>query len=160
MIQPEELRMGNFIKNTEEYWNSLSDEDKYYDKDKYMKILLPSSKGFYYNSIDNESYQWKISEHDKAGYCDYDVCEPIPLTEEWLIMFNLPHRELMPQANVCKYSIRNDFEIFCHMDESGNCLFYAACPNGYDFFIIKCNTVHGFQQIYSILNPHEKLTIK
>lgn len=89
--------------------------------------------------------------------------KPIPLTEKWLQdKFGLPKRQVRTDSPYFQYSIRANFEIYCFMDGSGNCLFYGETMNiiEEDFFIIKCDTVHMFQNIYAILNPHEKLTIK
>lgn len=87
----------------------------------------------------------------------------IPITEKWLIKSKLTPRPVLtfgPGREYIEYSIRNEFEIYCHMDKSGNCLFWGECPQGEDFFIIKCDSVHVFQNTYAVLNPHEKLTIK
>ena len=91
----------------------------------------------------------------------YDDFQPIELTEEWLIKFQLPKRKVLiiGDSYYMEFSIRNDFEICCYMDKHGNCIFYGECGSE-DFFIIKCNTVHAFQNIYATLNPHEKLIIK
>lgn len=90
----------------------------------------------------------------------YVIADKHQITEEWLIKWQLPQRELMPLTNLQEYSIRNEYEIYCHMDEAGNCLFWGECDSPNDFFIIKCDTVQAFQNIYKTLNPHEKLTIK
>ena len=54
-----------------------------------------------------------------------------------------------------EYSIRNDFDIYCYMDTSGNCLIYGECISGEDFFIVKCDTVHEFQNIVRSLTGKE-----
>ena len=91
----------------------------------------------------------------------YESFEPLKLTEEWLIKFQLPKRQINPQTSTYYiYSIREDFEIYCHMDHSGNCLFWGVNSMGDHFFIIKCDTVHVFQKTYAVLNPHEELKIK
>lgn len=84
----------------------------------------------------------------------------IPLTEDWLIKFDLQSREVLTgKTPYTEYSIRNEFDIYCYMDESGNCLFWGLIYYGEDFFIIKCDTVHKFQEIYELFTQ-EKLEIK
>ena len=103
-----------------------------------------------------------IQREDFAGKgIAIDKGSPIELTEEWLRdKFDLPKRKKGIYTTHFEYSIRNTFEIFCHIDGAKNCLFYGEHPSGEDFFIRKCNTVHDFQNIYAVLNTHEKLTIK
>ena len=90
----------------------------------------------------------------------YDGFIPIPLTEEWLKKTNLQSRTITDKDPYYQYSIRNDFEIYCFMDDVGNCLFYGEVYHDNDFFIIKCDTVHIFQNTYAVLNPHKELKIK
>ena len=88
---------------------------------------------------------------------------PIELTEDWLIKFNLLKRAVLTsKIPYNEYSIRDNFNIYCYMDQSGNCLFWGECNEGLDFFIVKCDTVHAFQNIYKILADKElvKETIK
>jgi len=88
-----------------------------------------------------------------------DKGKPIPLTEDWFIKFNLDKREILTAFDPYNvYSIRNDFDVFCFMDAAGNCLIYGDCIASEDFFIIKCDTVHEFQNIFKVLVGKE-LTI-
>ena len=91
----------------------------------------------------------------------YESFEHLKLTEEWLIKFQLPKRQINPQTSTYYiYSIRDDFEIYCYMDHSGNCLFWGVNSMDDHFLIRKCDTVHDFHNIYSVLNPNEELKIK
>ncbi len=78
-----------------------------------------------------------------------------PVYEEWLKKFKLPTRIVKTGSIYNEYSIRNGFEIYCYMDYAGNCLFWGSTDEGEDFFIIKCDTVHMFQNIYRILADKE-----
>jgi len=90
-------------------------------------------------------------EHDVLG-----LLKPIPLTEEWLIKFNLEKRVVLTAIDPYnEYSIRNDFDIYCYIDYAGNCLIYGECIIGEDFFIIKCDEVHEFQDIFKSLTGEE-----
>lgn len=137
MIDIKELMIGNHV------WEDYSGQ---------MQVSLID--------VENGSLDLRKNTNLPSGRYFIEDVEPIPLTEEWLIKFQLPQRELMPLTNLHEYSIRNEYEIYCHMDEAGNCLFWEECDSPNDFFIIKCDTVHTFQNIFKILNPHEKLTIK
>lgn len=90
----------------------------------------------------------------------YESFDPIELTEEWLNKFLLPKRQIKTKAPYYIYSIRNDFEIYSYMDQMGKCLLYGVNSIGNFFLIRECPSVHDFQNIYAILNPHEELTIK
>lgn len=82
--------------------------------------------------------------------------KPIPLTEDRLINWDLERRTVIGGTEpYTKYSIRNGFDIYCYMDMVGNCLIYGKCITGEDFFIIKCDKVHEFQNIYKILAGKE-----
>ena len=130
MIQPESLRIGNYV-----HCYNLE-----------FQILTV-----------NQGY---VTHPNEQGLFHLRDCEPIPLTEECLIKFDLKKREVLTSPeSYNEYSIRNEFEIYCHMDKSGNCLFWGGCLQGEDFFIIKCDTVHGFQNIFKVLTSKE-LTIK
>ena len=79
-----------------------------------------------------------------------------PITEDYLIELKLPKKAVLTgPLPYNEYSIRNNFNIYCDMDTSGNCLFWGECIEGLDFFIIKCDTVHAFQNIYEVLTGKE-----
>lgn len=124
--------------------------------------MIPISEARVGNIVDLYGSTATIQRDDFNGFgIAIDKGEPIELTEEWLIKFQLPKRKVLiiGDSYYMEFSIRNDFEICCYMDKHGNCIFYGECGSE-DFFIIKCNTVHAFQNIYATLNPHEKLIIK
>lgn len=106
-------------------------------------------------------YKDRIIEFELDDFTELDqnnyfikLLKPIPMSEQWLKDFNLSSREgLTSPTRYWEYSIRNDFEIYCQMDKFGNCLFWIGGE-----FIVKCDSVHMFQNIYGILNPHDKLT--
>lgn len=137
MIRAEEIKKGNLLKHKEDI----------------IKVI----------GIDQYDCAWFFLPHvTGSAFCDkIEIFEPIELTEEWLIKWQFSKRKVIgSETPYNKYSIRNDYEIYCFIDISGNCLFYGECIQGEDFFIRKCNTVHDFQNIYAVLNTHEELTIK
>ncbi len=142
MIDIKELCIGNKINGVYDQENELSEEVEVACLDRTGEIT------------DYPIWVDGTKEH-------YDNFEPIKLTEEWFIKWQLQRREIRKGVHYYQYSIRNDFEIYCHMDASGNCLFYSETIRivDEDFFIRKCNTVHDFQNIYDVLNTHEELTI-
>ena len=144
-LEVKDLRIGNLIS-----WKSLPNEVDEVKDLRTAKLKTPI--------INNVSIK--------------DV-EPIPLTEDWLIKSNLEKRRVQEtdedRFNRMKgikinsipyneYSIRNDFDIYCYMDQSGNCLIYGECHIGKDFFIIKCDKVYEFQNIFKVL-ANKELTI-
>ena len=81
------------------------------------------------------------------------------MNEDFLINSGLEKRKVLISIDPYnEYSIRNDFDIYCYIDRAGNCLIYGECIIGEDFFIIKCDTVHEFQNIFKVLTGKE-LTI-
>ena len=89
-----------------------------------------------------------------------------PITEDYLIELKLPKRAVSTGAiPYNEYSIRNNFDIYCQMQRSGDCLFWGEHIlwgehiQGEDFFIIKCDTIEVFQNIYKMLTGKE-LVIK
>ena len=102
--------------------------------------------------------QWKLEDFSALTEYDLDIDEvikdPIPLTEQWLIDFGLSKRKVKKLIEYNEYSIRNDFELFCYIDNAGWCLIWRSL----DVFIVKTNTVHGFQNIVKELTGKE-LTI-
>ena len=81
----------------------------------------------------------------------------IQITEVLLREYDLKRKMVIGGTGrpYTRYSIRDDFDIYCYMDLSGNCLFWGECIEGEDFFILKCDKVHKFQNIYKILNGKE-----
>ncbi|MCH8067819.1 MAG: hypothetical protein IID16_00900 [Candidatus Marinimicrobia bacterium] len=80
----------------------------------------------------------------------------IQITEDQLIKWDFEKRTVMGGTNpYTQYSIRAEFDIYCYIDPAGNCLIYGECIEGEDFFIIKCDKVHDFQNIYKILTGKE-----
>ena len=74
------------------------------------------------------------------------------ITEDYLLSLSLPDRAvLINKIPYNEYSIRDNFNIYCHMDFSGNCLFWGECYKFPDFFIIKCDSIRAFQDIYKVL---------
>ena len=131
-MKPESLRIGN-----------------YYNSAKFNQIVKCEMADF--SEIYQRAEGATPDESDIAA-----IFEPIPLTEEWLIKFGLPKREVITNPeNYNEYSIREDFDIYCHMDRSGNCLLWGECDEGEDFFIIKYDTVHEFQNIFRDLTAKE-----
>lgn len=89
-----------------------------------------------------------------------------PITEYYLIELKLPKRAVLTGSiPFNEYSIRNNFNIYCYMDTSGNCLFWGEIQRRpkkniiADFFIVKCDTVQAFQNIHEALTGN-KLVIK
>lgn len=79
-----------------------------------------------------------------------------PITEDYLIELKLPKRAVLSGTiPFNEYSIRNNFDIYCCMDISGNCLFSGECYKATDFFIVKCDTVQAFQNIYEVLTGNK-----
>jgi hypothetical protein len=109
------------------------------------------------------AYEFPTLDTDEfgIGVVGWNNIDPVELTDEWLIKFQLPKREVKTKTSTYYiFSIRNDFEIYCHMDKSGNCLFWGVNSMADHFFIIKCDAVHVFQNTYAALNHHEELKIK
>ena len=78
------------------------------------------------------------------------------MSEDWLIKFDLPSRKVIGgRVSYNKYSIRNDFDIYCYMDHAGNCLIYGGTDANNDFFNITCDTINTFQDIYKMLTDQE-----
>ena len=79
-----------------------------------------------------------------------------PITEDYLIELKLPKRSVQSgPLPYNEYGIREGFNIYCEMCTSGNCLFWGECNEGLDFFIVKCDTVQAFQNIYEALTDKE-----
>ena len=137
MIKPEEIRVGN-------YYNSV-------------KFAMPVKC----EMVDLcEIYQRAEGATPDETHIA-EIFESIPLNEDWLIKSNLEKRQVLTIVGIStyyEYSIRNDFDIYCYIDKSGNCSLYGECIIGEDFFIIKCDTVHEFQNIFKVLAGKE-LTI-
>lgn len=78
------------------------------------------------------------------------------ITEDYLKNRYFEKRTVMGGTNpYTQYSIRVDFDIYCYIDPAGNCLFWGECIVGEDFFIVKCDKVHEFQNIYKVLTGKE-----
>ena len=78
------------------------------------------------------------------------------ITDDYLIKLKLPTRaSLTSKIPYNEYSIRNNFDIYCQLDLIGNCFFWGECRRGKDFFIIKCDSIRAFQNIYKILSDKE-----
>ncbi len=78
------------------------------------------------------------------------------ITEDYLISLKLPKRAVLTGViPYNEYSIRNNFNIYCYMDTSSNCLFWGTIDKYKDFFILKCDTVQAFQKIYEALTDKE-----
>lgn len=78
------------------------------------------------------------------------------ITEDWLRKCGLLTRTVLTaKVPFVEYSIRNGFDIYCYMDHAGNCLFWGECIIGEDFFIVKCDKVNEFQNIYKMLVDKE-----
>ena len=108
------------------------------------------------DSVGFSDYKIWVEEKENTGIESYDEFIGIPLSEDWLIKFDLPTKKVIGgKTPYNKYSIRNQFDIYCYFDTSGNCLIYGQCYEGEDFFIIKCDTVHKFQDIYKMLTEKE-----
>ena len=122
MIPPKELRIGNYF---------------YDESGKIQRI-------YWFENINKLYCNQKV--HPFTEYPEN--ANPIPLTEQWLKdKFHLPRQK---SETYYKYSIRNNFEIYCYMDKSGNCLFWIGKE-----FMVKCDTVHMFQNIYAIFSGKE-----
>ena len=83
----------------------------------------------------------------------------IQITEDYLKNCDLESKEVKEgtvKYNI--YSIRFDFDIYCYIDKSGNCLFWGESFR-LDFFIVKCDKVHKFKSIFRMLTG-KKLNIK
>ena len=126
-MKPEELRIGNYATD--------------------------SNFEFTVYGIDPIYIEAKIDSSNNIYSLNYENIEPIPLTEQWLIDLGLESRLVQPDMYY-EYSIRNGFEIYCYMDASGNCLFWVEGPDA-DCFIVKCDKVHEFQNIYFSLTGKE-----
>ncbi len=130
-MEATELRIGNYFKHNSE-WS-------------------------YREEHANTTLRWNETDWYALGECT--ICleniESIPLTEDWVIKFDLEKREVLTEDPYREYSIRNNFDIYCYMDKSGNCLIYGECVIGEDFFITKCDTVHDFQNTFKILTGKE-----
>ncbi|GAG52718.1 unnamed protein product, partial [marine sediment metagenome] len=73
---------------------------------------------------------WDLKEDTVPRICDaVEIFDPIKLTEEWLIKWQLPKRErlIIGDSYYTEYSIRNEFDIYCFFDHAGNCLIYGEC---------------------------------
>ena len=82
------------------------------------------------------------------------------IIEDWIMQLEFPRRAVLTNPKPYnEYSIRNNFEIYCYMDEFGNCLFWGECIQGEDFFIIKCDDEKVFKNIVKVLTGNE-LVIK
>ena len=85
-----------------------------------------------------------------------------PITEDYLIKLKLPKRAVLSESiPYNEYLIRDNFNIYCHIDKSGNCLFWGETVRGLieDFFIVQCDTAQAFREIYKALTGH-KLVIR
>ena len=81
------------------------------------------------------------------------------ITEDYLVNLKLPRRvNITNPKPFNEYSIRDNFNIYCYMDTSGNCLFWGGSLVEYvheAFLIVKCDTFFEFQNIYKMLTGKE-----
>ena len=96
--------------------------------------------------------KYELDGQDRLSYVDYDILEPIPLTEEWLIKFDLMLDTKSDE--IVRYSMIRfpDFTVILQNNEQGQVEF-----NGYHICYV--NFVHQFQNLYFALTGKE-LTIK
>jgi hypothetical protein len=76
-MKANELRIGNLVllhcKN---------------EKDEIAKLLtIDEIDGCYYNRASNKMYINKKYDQVKNGWCKFNIIQPIPLTEKWLLKF-------------------------------------------------------------------------
>ena len=153
MIKPEELRIGNYVQETDDYYNSLSDEDKYYNDHKIKSVLSLWEIGMYYNNPFSNEHQCSLSELSDAGYIDYDILEPIPLTEEWLVKFGIKgmhSKKLTKGIKLASYG-NGEYQIYVATE------MHAITTE--DLGAIRIKHVHQLQNLYFALTGKE-LTIK
>ena len=96
---------------------------------------------------------------ERIGLCDIEDCEPIPLTEEWLLKFDFSKlKETAKGLAIYNVWSKGNFVLTSWGTEGDSANMLNLSFNGHSLDIFP-NNVHDLQNLYFVLKG-EELTIK
>lgn len=102
-----------------------------------------------------EQLETSVNDWDRTNHKRTIDCQPIPLTEEWLIKFGFVKEEINKGNKIEFGYYKNDF-IMLRFQDSDH---WYACPKGYPFvFPERSLYAHQLQNLYLSMTG-EELTI-